>query len=165
MAGLKEFYCRSNETSLGSQFKWLEYTFKTLAVLPAVLPVSFCHAACLSACHPVRPTIGLSGFLSVCLLSVWLPVRLSIGLSGFLSVCRLPLSFCSCPSYLLCLLLSSLPLRQPAILSVLLSCRLFVSCHPVHPPIGLSVILPVFRLPIFLLTVLSVAFLPTCIST
>jgi hypothetical protein len=28
MAGLKEFYCRSNETSLGSQFKWLEYTFK-----------------------------------------------------------------------------------------------------------------------------------------
>jgi hypothetical protein len=27
MAGLKEFYCRSNETSLGSQFKWLEYTF------------------------------------------------------------------------------------------------------------------------------------------
>ena len=30
MAGLKEFYCRSNETSLGSQFKWLEYTFKIL---------------------------------------------------------------------------------------------------------------------------------------
>ncbi len=30
MAGLKEFYCRSNETSLGSQFKWLEYTFKLL---------------------------------------------------------------------------------------------------------------------------------------
>jgi len=28
MAGLKEFYCQSNETSLGSQFKWLEYTFK-----------------------------------------------------------------------------------------------------------------------------------------
>ena len=28
MAGLKEFYCRSNETSLGSQFKWLEYPFK-----------------------------------------------------------------------------------------------------------------------------------------
>jgi hypothetical protein len=28
MAGLKEFYCPSNETSLGSQFKWLEYTFK-----------------------------------------------------------------------------------------------------------------------------------------
>jgi hypothetical protein len=27
MAGLKEFYCRSNETSLGSQFKWLKYTF------------------------------------------------------------------------------------------------------------------------------------------
>jgi hypothetical protein len=27
MAGLTEFYCRSNETSLGSQFKWLEYTF------------------------------------------------------------------------------------------------------------------------------------------
>jgi hypothetical protein len=27
MADLKEFYCRSNETSLGSQFKWLEYTF------------------------------------------------------------------------------------------------------------------------------------------
>ncbi len=27
MAGLEEFYCRSNETSLGSQFKWLEYTF------------------------------------------------------------------------------------------------------------------------------------------
>ena len=30
MAGLKEFYCRSNETSLGSQFKWLEYTFKIM---------------------------------------------------------------------------------------------------------------------------------------
>ncbi len=30
MAGLKEFYCRLNETSLGSQFKWLEYTFKGL---------------------------------------------------------------------------------------------------------------------------------------
>jgi hypothetical protein len=28
MAGLSEFYCRWNETSLGSQFKWLEYTFK-----------------------------------------------------------------------------------------------------------------------------------------
>ena len=28
MAGLNEFYCRSNETSLGSQFKWLEYTFE-----------------------------------------------------------------------------------------------------------------------------------------
>jgi hypothetical protein len=28
MAGLIEFYCRSNETSLGSLFKWLEYTFK-----------------------------------------------------------------------------------------------------------------------------------------
>ncbi len=27
MAGLTEFYCPSNETSLGSQFKWLEYTF------------------------------------------------------------------------------------------------------------------------------------------
>jgi hypothetical protein len=32
MAGLKEFYCRSNETSLGSQFKWLEYTFKWINV-------------------------------------------------------------------------------------------------------------------------------------
>jgi hypothetical protein len=30
MAGLKEFYCRSNETSLGSQFKWLEYTFNAI---------------------------------------------------------------------------------------------------------------------------------------
>jgi hypothetical protein len=30
MAGLKEFYCRSNETSLGSQFKWLEYTFNII---------------------------------------------------------------------------------------------------------------------------------------
>jgi hypothetical protein len=29
MAGRTEFYCPSNETSLGSQFKWLEYTFKT----------------------------------------------------------------------------------------------------------------------------------------
>ncbi len=29
MAGLKEFYCRSKEISLGSQFKWLEYTFKS----------------------------------------------------------------------------------------------------------------------------------------
>jgi len=28
MAGLTEFYCGSNETSHGSQFKWLEYTFK-----------------------------------------------------------------------------------------------------------------------------------------
>jgi hypothetical protein len=28
MAGLIEFYCGSNETSLGSLFKWLEYTFK-----------------------------------------------------------------------------------------------------------------------------------------
>ena len=30
MAGLTEFYCPSNETSHGSQFKWLEYTFKPL---------------------------------------------------------------------------------------------------------------------------------------
>ncbi len=30
MAGLKEIYCRSNETSLGSQFKWLEYTFNVV---------------------------------------------------------------------------------------------------------------------------------------
>jgi hypothetical protein len=30
MAGLTEFYCRWNETSLGSQFKWLEYTFKSI---------------------------------------------------------------------------------------------------------------------------------------
>jgi hypothetical protein len=36
MAGLKEFYCRSNETSLGSQFKWLEYTFKLLSTASAV---------------------------------------------------------------------------------------------------------------------------------
>jgi hypothetical protein len=28
MAGLTEFYCRSNETSHGSQFKWLDNTFK-----------------------------------------------------------------------------------------------------------------------------------------
>jgi hypothetical protein len=28
MAGLTEFYCRLNETSHASQFKWLEYTFK-----------------------------------------------------------------------------------------------------------------------------------------
>jgi hypothetical protein len=28
MAGLKEFYCGSNEPSHASQFKWLEYTFK-----------------------------------------------------------------------------------------------------------------------------------------
>ncbi len=31
MAGLKECYCRSNETSLGSQFKWLEYTFNVIS--------------------------------------------------------------------------------------------------------------------------------------
>ncbi len=30
MAGLKEFYCGSNEPSHASQFKWLEYTFKHL---------------------------------------------------------------------------------------------------------------------------------------
>jgi hypothetical protein len=30
MAALKEFYCRSNENGLGSQFKWLEYTFKSV---------------------------------------------------------------------------------------------------------------------------------------
>jgi hypothetical protein len=35
MAGLKEFYCRSNETTLGSQFKWLEYTFN--ADIPLVI--------------------------------------------------------------------------------------------------------------------------------
>ncbi len=29
MAGLTEFYCRSNETRHGSQFKWLDNTFKT----------------------------------------------------------------------------------------------------------------------------------------
>jgi hypothetical protein len=29
MAGLTEFYCRLNETSHASQFKWLEYTFNT----------------------------------------------------------------------------------------------------------------------------------------
>ncbi len=28
MAGLKEFYCGSNEPSHASHFKWLEYTFK-----------------------------------------------------------------------------------------------------------------------------------------
>jgi hypothetical protein len=28
MAGLTEFYCRLNEISHTSQFKWLEYTFK-----------------------------------------------------------------------------------------------------------------------------------------
>ncbi len=28
MAGLTEFYCRSNETSHASQFKWLDNTFK-----------------------------------------------------------------------------------------------------------------------------------------
>jgi hypothetical protein len=28
MAGLIEFYCRSNETSHASQFKWLDNTFK-----------------------------------------------------------------------------------------------------------------------------------------
>jgi hypothetical protein len=27
MAGLTEFYCRLNETSHATQFKWLEYTF------------------------------------------------------------------------------------------------------------------------------------------
>jgi hypothetical protein len=30
MAGITEFYCRLNETSHASQFKWLEYTFKEL---------------------------------------------------------------------------------------------------------------------------------------
>ena len=29
MAGLTEFYYGSNEPSHASQFKWLEYTFKT----------------------------------------------------------------------------------------------------------------------------------------
>jgi hypothetical protein len=28
MAGLSESYCRSNETSHASQFKWLDNTFK-----------------------------------------------------------------------------------------------------------------------------------------
>jgi hypothetical protein len=30
MAGLTEFYCAWNEPSHASQFKWLEYTFKTV---------------------------------------------------------------------------------------------------------------------------------------
>jgi hypothetical protein len=29
MAGFTEFYCGSNEPSYASQFKWLEYTFKS----------------------------------------------------------------------------------------------------------------------------------------
>jgi hypothetical protein len=29
MAGLTEFYCGWNEPSHASQFKWLEYTFKS----------------------------------------------------------------------------------------------------------------------------------------
>ncbi len=33
MAGLKESYCRSNETSHASQFKWLDNTFKTLSFM------------------------------------------------------------------------------------------------------------------------------------
>jgi hypothetical protein len=31
MAGLTEFYCRLNETSHASQFKWLDSTFKTVS--------------------------------------------------------------------------------------------------------------------------------------
>jgi hypothetical protein len=34
MAALTEFYCRSNETSHASQFKWLDYTFKFETLKP-----------------------------------------------------------------------------------------------------------------------------------
>jgi hypothetical protein len=37
MAGLTEFYCRSNETSHGSQFKWLDNTFKRLQIRALII--------------------------------------------------------------------------------------------------------------------------------
>jgi hypothetical protein len=38
MAGLTEFYCQSNETCHGSQFKWLDNTFKGLVSLKFLRP-------------------------------------------------------------------------------------------------------------------------------
>jgi hypothetical protein len=38
MAGLTEFYCRSNETSHASQFKWLDNTFNILFFIVVTYP-------------------------------------------------------------------------------------------------------------------------------
>ncbi len=46
MAGLTESYCRSNETSHASQFKWLDNTFKeTTAEQFPVLIIILVHSA------------------------------------------------------------------------------------------------------------------------
>jgi hypothetical protein len=49
MAGLTEFYCRSNETSHGSQFKWLDNTFKLGDVTPKKCCSSLIHVATIAS--------------------------------------------------------------------------------------------------------------------
>jgi hypothetical protein len=90
---------------------------------PTAVFLSLCHAACLSVCHPVHP---------------------SIALSGFLSVCRLLPSLCYSPSYLSFLLLSWRPLCLPAVLPVCLSYTPLVYL-PVILSIRLLICLPFYH--------------------
>jgi len=121
-----------------------------LPVLPVdVLPTSTSASRLTYLCL-CQPLFCLSFILWSVYWSVWA-----------LSVCCLLQSFCYSPSYLSCLLLSCLPLCQPAILPVFLSVMLLV-CLPVILTVPLcSVCLFACKssAPIFLL---QLSYLPVC---
>jgi hypothetical protein len=96
MAGLIEFYCRSNETSHASQFKWLDNTFnvyfwESFLISDQPRPQKkntkphFLAVVAMSSTHPLPPasanTMIIATSFLILIFSVWqvrtLPIRAS----------------------------------------------------------------------------------------
>jgi hypothetical protein len=93
MAGLTEFYCRSNEPNHASQFKWLEYTFKFAYLV--LLPKRFFHIICFTFLVSKQKTIFLCFKRKNCiiLLQVFLCASKLVFLNYFASRFLFCLSF------------------------------------------------------------------------
>ncbi len=93
-------FCQSVCLSVSVTPTWLDCSCHAYSVLlTAVFAcLSFCHAASLHVCHPVRPSIGLSGFLSACRLASIFLLQSPLPV---LSVNVLPMSACylACQSF------------------------------------------------------------------
>jgi hypothetical protein len=93
-------FCQSVCLSVSVPPTWLDWSCHAYSVFPTAVfaCLSFCHAARLHVCHPVRPSIGLSGFLSACRLAT---IFLLLSHLPVLSVDIRHMSACylACPSF------------------------------------------------------------------
>jgi hypothetical protein len=124
------FFCQSVVCShllLQSLLPVLSVAFLSTSLSACRLAcLSFCHAASLPVCHPVQPSIGLSGFLQSVVCSNFshkVPSTISAVLTTFISVCHLPCLTSVTP-------LDCLPFTMPIRLLVCLSfCQSVVCFH------------------------------------